>query len=130
MSPSLLHKVAPAEYDAHAAAVDHLRPSHTAGPPYNPAATLLKVAPAEVQRQAEAVLGYGSDLSEPLNSAQLNARQEMQDFANYMPTRVLELGQRAEHYPFPAGQAAAIHEQVGHDQLHWRHTCLPLLLKS
>ena len=94
--------------------MDHLCLSLAAGPVYNPAANLLKMAPAEVQRQAETVLGYGSDRSEPLNSARRDARQEIHDFAHYMPTRVLELEQRINPYSFPAGQAAAIHEQVRH----------------
>ena len=87
-------------------------PFLAAGPAYNPTADFQKVAPVEVQRQAEAVLGYGSDLSEPLAAEWLDARQEIHDFAHYMPTRMLDLRQRADAYSFPAGQAAAIHEQV------------------
>lgn len=98
-------------------------PLPAAGPAYNPAANLLKVAPAEVARQAQAVLGYGSDLREPLDSVWLDARQEIHDFAHYMPSRVLELGQRADPYAYPAGQAAAIHEQVRHGRLHQLHPC-------
>ena len=98
-------------------------PVPAAGPAYNPAANVHKVAPADVQHQAEAVLGYSSELNKPLSSAWLDARQEIHDFVHYKPTRALELEQHAVPYSFPVGQAAAIHEQVRHSRLHWWHTC-------